>query len=519
MIQMRGAAQGRSWRLALTLVCLLLVSPGWETQGTAVTSVTGKEFWYWDGDLSLAENGDHVSLTQLVTSHPDAVAARLQALPPTLKALVPAGLLGSDGCSLRPDWQQHWSDMVAKVRPHLGKIAAFLLDDEPDNRAVTHCFQHDPSMLGRQTRMAQLVQTMSAIVKSSPSLPNVRTWVNYGLWWLLTPGTPLAQNVDWNGFDCYGPFDNCFGSGYSIPQIVELMSARLPNWATQWIVPIADASCFRYDNLGLQAHESELFMRALQYWQLAKTHPRVKGLVGFLWNWGGNPHPWLSSSSRLHDINDSPGLATLYRHIGLNLTTGFVPAPSSKLTTPAECRIAPGGTTCNVALSWTQASGPYVGVFARPAGQFGIVHGPLCPGGTACALPAAVGDYVVELREYWWDPNSKLIDAAAIEVRHGSGAPTGQITFTPSNCYRLGASNCDMVLTANTQNAPGAGFFLVGLPFQICGNGGANFCAVGMASWQFPPGVYTATVQLRVNRADPGSPLLDQRTFSFTVHS
>jgi hypothetical protein len=289
----------------------------------------------------------------------------------------------------------------------------------------------------------------------------------------------------------------------------------LPN-AAQSIFLVPDASGFLYQSLGRRTHESELFIRALQYWQLASTHPRVAGMVGFIWH--PNPAgvvlpPSFFPLDPLNAIRDSPGLSQLYRYIGLNLLTGAVPSISA-LSAPTECVIPIGSGACTANVSWTRTSGPNVGAFARLQGQIDPVY-QLCQGATACSVPAGVGDYIIELRENYWDPASKLIWAQALEVRHGSGAPTGQITFTTRGCKLDPSGHCLMVLTANVQNTGAAGFFLAGSPYPLCGSGLVTFC--GLDGGSVGPGVHTVTVQLRANGADPNSALLDQRQMTAKV--
>lgn len=71
----------RCWLMVFVVfVCAIASS---STTG-AVTSTTGREFWYWWGDPVLSEHADHVSVSQMA-GLPNVVAARLPALPADVK--------------------------------------------------------------------------------------------------------------------------------------------------------------------------------------------------------------------------------------------------------------------------------------------------------------------------------------------------------------------------------------------------------------------------------------------------
>lgn len=488
---------------------LLMVALGSEVPTRAIPSSTGKQFLYWWNHQFLPQTADHVSVAHVINPDAPNIVNFLQGLGPGEKGAINLStvLLNSTFCDLHPQWMQRWSDFSSAIAPLLSKVAVFQLDDEADLRAGS-CYPGNPN---GPTAMKNLVETMSTIVKTTPGWAGVKTWVNWGAEFRFGP-VPVAQNVDWTSFDCYGPFDNCSGTGYSIPQLVDLLAAKLPNPATQSIFLVTDASSFLYQGLGRRTHESELFVRGLQYWQLAATHPRIGGMVGFIWAYAGPPGNPLYAPDPINSISDSAGLSTLYRYIGRNLLLGEFPSIST-LSAPAQCIIPIGGSACTVNLSWTRTSGPNVGAFARLAGQVDAPY-PLCPGATSCSVPAGVGDYLIELRENYWDGNSKLVWAQATEVRHGSGAPSGQITFTTPGCKLLGG-HCLAVMTANVQNAPAAAFFIAGSPYALCGPGEASFCDFDGAL--AGPGVHSVTVQLRANAADANSALLDQRQIQVRI--
>lgn len=473
---------------------------------SAVTSLTGKEFGYWGNGNLLPEHEDHVSLTML---HPYNAEfwTRMNALGPTVKAIVAVEqYLTNDGCHLRPDWQTAWNAFSATITPYLSKIAAFDVAHEPETSGVK-CF--GAGWPNRQLLMSQVLETRSAIVKATPGWPAVKTYATYGPVEELVTG-PLAQNIDWNGFDCYGPFENCFATGVSITQLTDAMAARLAPAQSIFLLP--DASCFVYDFSQRKTHESELYVRGVQYWQLAMTHPRVKGMIGFIWE---GPTCTNVAGNTLNDINDSAGLRGLYRNIGLNTLTGAVPTQSA-FNVPGECVIS-AGATCNVNISWNTVSGPNVSLFARLVGDVNVATVALCPGATSCAVPAGVGDYIFELRETN-NINSKLISAIRTKVRHPVAA-TGQITLVPSSCTRftpiVGPATCPVYFGANVQNAPNASFFLAGSPAPLCSANKTSLCSFEANS--LPPGTYSFTIQLRANLADPNSQLLEQRTFPVTI--
>lgn len=492
---------------ALAMTCsLLAVGLSTETRTGAIPSSTGKQFLYWWNHHVVSETADHVSIVHRLDSDPSTVANWLQTLDPNVKAAVHVEWVLHEypnTCNLAPTWQTKWSNLSAAIAPYLSKIAVFAIADELDLSAG-HCHPGDPNGL---TYVMNEVEQMSSIVKAT--FPGVKTWVNYGDQFRNAP--VVAQNIDWTSFDCYGPFENCFGTGLSIPQLVDNLASKLPNPQTQSIFLVTDASCFLYNGTGRRVHESELFVRALQYWQLAVTHPRISGMIGFQWDSG--TCTYYSPPDTINGINDSPGLSTLYRYIGRNLLLGEVPLIST-LSAPGGCVIPSGGGACTVNLGWTRTSGPNVGAFARLAGQMDPAY-PLCPGATACSVPTGPGDYIVELRENYWDANSKLLWAQTVEVRHGSGAPTGQITFTTPGCKLDQTGNCLGVLTANVQNAPAAAFFVVGSPYALCGAGRASFC--GINGGAVGVGLHSVTVQLRANAADPNSALLDQRQIQVRI--
>lgn len=160
-------------------------------------------------------------------------------------------------CHLYPDYAARWARLAAAARPHLAKIAAFYLLDEPQWRGAT----------------AAEIATSAQLIKKT--FPRVKVMmVEAGP--KITPALTIPASVDWVGFDWYcQPFS-------TIQQTLGTLESLLPAGSGQVIfllpedAPLAECA-------GVSGHQTDAGIAALQwqYFNLAEQNPRVVGLMDF----------------------------------------------------------------------------------------------------------------------------------------------------------------------------------------------------------------------------------------------
>lgn len=465
----------------------------------------GGTFGYYSSGDSLAEHQNHVNIKHIGGGPGEgvSVAAQLAALRGSgKKALISIApmLFSSEGVQFSPTWVADWGAFADAIinAGQADMIRAISIADEPDVTAAIAGVSQDV--------VKQNLETVAVLVKAK--FPNAKTFVVYATHF-KEPGVRLAQNIDWNSFDCYGPFESCFGSGYSIPQLVSIFKSKLA--PTQEILLFPDATLFFYDFTGRRAVEGELHYRAKEYAGLALSDPRIVGMIPFLWKWAD----YDKLADPVKYIASTPGLRRIWDRIGRYIVSGDLSTPgrSGTVTVPAVC--ASAQPDCAVQVQWSTSGVSDAAVWRRPYGATGpeVV---MCAGVSgSCSSPVPYGRYLLELRASRTDPQADLLETTVVEVRSSTGMTSGQITHAPSACAQGDTNQCRLYLSANVQNNRGAGIWirtpLLSAPVNMCGANIVCHVAVGavLAS------SFQVQFELRESATDPSSRLLDSRAVVF----
>jgi hypothetical protein len=161
-----------------------------------------------------------------------------------------------NNCSLYPDYAARWQKLADAVKPHLGKIAAFYLLDEPQWHGATP---------------AQITASAKLIKKTFPTKKVMMIEAGPE----ITPSLTIPAGVNWIGFDWY-----CQPWSTVEQTLSTLESLTASTGQGLFLVP-EDAplpAC-----AGISGHQTDADIAALQwdYYDLAVASPRVIGLLDF----------------------------------------------------------------------------------------------------------------------------------------------------------------------------------------------------------------------------------------------
>ncbi|GAA0955410.1 hypothetical protein GCM10009558_073080 [Virgisporangium aurantiacum] len=174
-------------------------------------------------------------------------------------------------CDLYPNYRDRWRRLAAAVEPHLAKVAAFYLLDEPYHRGAS----------------PDEVAAAATEIKATFDKPVMLVEAGYKV-----PTITVPDNVDWVGFDDY-----CKPIG-EIESILRTLIDRTPGGQRLFLMPQAAPlpSC-------PSRHRTDAELAQLQwdYANLAERYPRVGGLMTFgLWVEGTQP-PQLPRTIDAHE--------------------------------------------------------------------------------------------------------------------------------------------------------------------------------------------------------------------------
>jgi hypothetical protein len=161
-----------------------------------------------------------------------------------------------DGCGLYPDYAARWQNLANAVKPHLGKIAAFYLLDEPQWRGATPAELTTSADLIKKTFPGKKVM----MIEAGPE---------------ITSSYVVPSGVDWVGFDWYcQPFS-------TVQQTLSTLESLTASTGQGLFLMPEDAPLSAC--AGVTGHETDSDIAALQqdYYNLAVASPRVIGLLNF----------------------------------------------------------------------------------------------------------------------------------------------------------------------------------------------------------------------------------------------
>jgi hypothetical protein len=161
-----------------------------------------------------------------------------------------------DDCGLYPNYAARWQNLANAVKPHLGKIAAFYLLDEPQWRGATPAELTTSANLIKSTFPGKKIMMIEAGPK-------------------ITSSYVVPSGVDWVGFDWYcQPFS-------TVQQTLSTLESLTAGTGQGLFLMPEDAPLSAC--AGLSGHETDSDIAALQqdYYNLAVASPRVVGLLNF----------------------------------------------------------------------------------------------------------------------------------------------------------------------------------------------------------------------------------------------
>jgi hypothetical protein len=174
------------------------------------------------------------------------------------------------GLSLRPDWQEQW-DAIASILEsgHEDTVVAIYPIDEPYWNGYLN---------GVAESMVRdwLIEVVTAVRQRFPTkavgtilaIPALETDL----------GSSYVDMFDWVGFDCYGPWENCWGHS------MDWYANRLGSWLTadQRMMSVPEAFLWGKSGTDLPAQHT-IVTRLNQWHKLVISDPRYIGVVPFLW--------------------------------------------------------------------------------------------------------------------------------------------------------------------------------------------------------------------------------------------
>jgi hypothetical protein len=170
----------------------------------------------------------------------------------------------SPDCGLHPDYKARWGRLADAVRPHIDRVGAFYLMDEPQWRGAS------PGE----------IETAARTIKATyPDIPVMMVEAGPQ----VSPSLQVPRSVDWVGFDWYcQPFS-------TVERTLATLTSRIHPGQKLFLVPEAAPleACG-----GAPGHATDPEIAALQYdyFDLARSNPRVIGLLAFgFWTSGFSP--------------------------------------------------------------------------------------------------------------------------------------------------------------------------------------------------------------------------------------
>jgi len=264
--------------------------------------------WWASGD-DIEEISDHANVAwpwvninaPVEQMAADAVSYLERARALGMKVVVDVnGVFFRDDYTLKtPDeyWANWWVFQNA-VRPYASSIAAFFVLDEPGNVYGYPWQWKDEPARSRRAQIKSDLEISSFIMKGTfPTIPIALNHSPWELWGDLRGYGAMLNpwNFDWISFDCYGRFRECGvggEKGYAIPTYLARLKSRLRPGQRPFLIPDA----WFHDGIP----EWELYNRANDYYNLAKSDPSVVALVSFIWR-----HPEMQGASTSQWIADT----------------------------------------------------------------------------------------------------------------------------------------------------------------------------------------------------------------------
>jgi hypothetical protein len=217
-----------------------------------------------------------------------------------------------------------WNSYVTAIRPHIDNVAVMLLEDEPH-------FSDWATMANSMNYAATQIKL---------AFPGLPVYVNF-----VSPSDPsgpgpMPQNLDWVGFDCYGPWNNCNLRGSSVPEQLSIFKQLIK--PGQKIVLIPQAFRCPSCSYGWNINESELLINADNYLNLAQTDLDVVAVMPFYW--------WTVPAWDYIGLQDLPTLQEKFAQIGRTITgktviTPDLTPPAVSVTSPANASTVSGNVT------------------------------------------------------------------------------------------------------------------------------------------------------------------------------
>jgi hypothetical protein len=263
--------------LACTLIALAAVAYIGVTDASAQAGNL-RYFGYFAARITDSD-GNHVpavthrtNLNWIQISDPDRYA------PEVLPFCTPRGCIVSTGheffsgcdsidspsCGLHPDYRERWGRLADAVRPHIGRVGAFYIMDEPQWRGAS------PGE----------IETAARTIKATfPNIPVMMVEAGPE----VSPSLQVPGSVDWVGFDWYcEPFS-------TVERTLGTLTNRIHPGQKLFLMPEAAPleECG-----GEPGHATDAEISALQYdyFKLAVSNPRVIGLLAFgFWTSGFSP--------------------------------------------------------------------------------------------------------------------------------------------------------------------------------------------------------------------------------------
>ncbi len=306
-----------------------------------------------------------------------------------------------------------FNSWVQAITPYINNIAAVAIIDEPDCNYNGATF---PGGWTPENCRAMRLKIEANIAKLKSAFPNMPAWVNYtsafmaGLPQPSTSEYNIPQNADWISWDCYTPWDNCFGS-WSVPTVLSWLDAKLGPSQRAVFIPQA------YQTGSTEAQVSAI---ADQYYNLALSDPKVIGIFPFIW-W--NPPGIIGA-------HDSPVIRAKYAQIGCAIKNGGAPCTSGGSDPIGVHDVS----DCTATSGWTCDADNYgaslrVDFYSGPAGAGGTFMGSTTANvtrepavGTQCGGNPNHGFVFNSYPAWMYDNTARDIYAYGINVGGGNNA-------------------------------------------------------------------------------------------------
>ncbi|HPY20330.1 MAG TPA: discoidin domain-containing protein, partial [Polyangiaceae bacterium] len=174
------------------------------------------------------------------------------------------------GLSLRTDWKERWDAIASVVEDgHTDTVAAFYPIDEPYWNAHLNGVSND-------TMKGWLVDIVTAIRERFPSKAVGTILAIDTLKKNL--GSSYVGMFDWVGFDCYGPWDDCWG------QSMSWYVDTLGTWLTDQQRMISVPEAFLWGTSGTDLSAQHTIVTRLNRWHAQiLSDDRTIAVVPFYW--------------------------------------------------------------------------------------------------------------------------------------------------------------------------------------------------------------------------------------------